>query len=169
MKVRTHIRHKTKKQLLPHISARSSLFHNTHTTRTHSCNLLFPSLSNRRQIVSGKSAFEHTGHRGGLTNSEKQRKKNFVMVRAFLLLSSFRPFSLLFATRVEPAFFACLVLCCCLAGCSSRCHENAVLMETTRTKRWSLMTGAEGEALRLLQAPRHAAGASFSYKLCCCC
>lgn len=45
------------------------------------------------QIVSGKSAFEHTGHRGGLTNSEKQRKKNFLMVRrcvvcAFVFFSS---------------------------------------------------------------------------------
>lgn len=35
------------------------------------------------QVLSGRSEvrFEHEGHRGGLTNKEKLRKKNFVMVR----------------------------------------------------------------------------------------
>ena len=33
------------------------------------------------RIVSGKSKFEHEGHAGGLTNTEKKRKKNFMMVR----------------------------------------------------------------------------------------
>lgn len=33
------------------------------------------------KIVAGKSAFEHAGHAGGLTNTEKKRKKNYMMVR----------------------------------------------------------------------------------------
>jgi hypothetical protein len=33
------------------------------------------------RVVQGKRDFEHTVHRGGLTNKEKSRKKNFLMVR----------------------------------------------------------------------------------------
>jgi protein SDA1 len=33
------------------------------------------------KIVSGKNTFEHAGHAGGLTNAEKKRKKNYMMVR----------------------------------------------------------------------------------------
>lgn len=33
------------------------------------------------KIVAGKSTFEHAGHAGGLTNTEKKRKKNYMMVR----------------------------------------------------------------------------------------
>lgn len=32
------------------------------------------------RIVSGKKDFEHTGHAGGLTNLEKQRRKSYLMV-----------------------------------------------------------------------------------------
>ena len=33
------------------------------------------------RAISGKNEFEHTKHAGGLTNKEKARKKNFLMVR----------------------------------------------------------------------------------------
>lgn len=32
------------------------------------------------RVIQGKKAFEHNGHAGGLTNREKQRKKNYLMV-----------------------------------------------------------------------------------------
>jgi len=32
------------------------------------------------RVIQGKKNFEHSGHAGGLTNREKQRKKNFLMV-----------------------------------------------------------------------------------------
>lgn len=95
-----------------------------------------------RQIVSGKSAFEHTGHRGGLTNAEKQRKKNFVMVRSPLFVSvgalGGSPVRLALCSPNEKT------------TCINHAHDS------------SSSTGAEGEALRLLQAPRHAAG-PFSF------
>jgi hypothetical protein len=39
------------------------------------------------RIVEGKSSFEFGGHRGGLTNLEKKRKKSFLMVRRLALLT----------------------------------------------------------------------------------
>lgn len=33
------------------------------------------------RAISGKSEFEHSKHAGGLTNKEKDRKKNYLMIR----------------------------------------------------------------------------------------
>lgn len=63
------------------------------------------------KIVGGKSSFEHTGHRGGLTNAEKERKKNFVMVRRLVVCP---------AHAVSLSLSLCMCVCVLVIWCVPR-------------------------------------------------